>query len=91
MFGIVMCLLYIKTKNIWTNIAVHALNNFIATSMQFVGGEESSAISIPELQAQSNLHRYRSYSRWITLVNSLRLETMAYGKRSGCATSALHK
>ena len=55
MFGIVMCLLYIKTKNIWTNIAVHALNNFIATSMQFVGGEESSAISIPELQAQSNL------------------------------------
>ena len=33
---------------------MHALNNFIATSMQFVGGE-SSAISIPELQAQSNL------------------------------------
>ncbi|AJH72742.1 CPBP family intramembrane metalloprotease [Bacillus tropicus] len=55
MFGVVMCLLYIKTQNIWTNIAVHALNNLIATSMQFVGGEESSAISIPELQAQSNL------------------------------------
>ncbi len=55
MFGVVMCLLYIKTQNIWTNIAVHALNNFIATSMQFVGGEESSAISIPELQAQSNV------------------------------------
>ena len=44
MFGVVMCLLYIKTQNIWTNIAVHALNNLIATSMQFVGGEESSAI-----------------------------------------------
>ncbi len=43
MFGVVMCLLYIKTKNIWTNIAVHALNNFIATSMQFVGGEEEAA------------------------------------------------
>ena len=40
MFGVVMCLLYIKTQNIWTNIAVHALNNLIATSMQFVGGEE---------------------------------------------------
>lgn len=55
MFGVIMCLLYIKTKNIWTNIAVHALNNLIATSMQFVGGEGSDAISITELQAQSNL------------------------------------
>ncbi|PFJ06173.1 CPBP family intramembrane metalloprotease domain-containing protein [Bacillus cereus] len=55
MFGVVMCLLYIKTKNIWTNIAVHALNNLIATSMQFVGKEGSDAISITELQAQSNL------------------------------------
>lgn len=55
MFGVVMCLLYIKTKNIWTNIAVHALNNLIATSMQFFGGEESGTISITELQAQSNL------------------------------------
>ena len=33
---------------------MHALNNLIATSMQFVGGE-SDAISITELQAQSNL------------------------------------
>ena len=24
MFGVVMCLLYIKTQNIWTNIAVHS-------------------------------------------------------------------
>lgn len=55
MFGVIMCLLYIKTKNIWTNIAVHALNNLIATSMQFVGGDGSDAISITELQAQSNL------------------------------------
>ena len=55
MFGVVMCLLYIKTQNIWTNIAVHALNNLIATSMQFFGGEESGTISITELQAQSNL------------------------------------
>ncbi|WJE59759.1 CPBP family intramembrane glutamic endopeptidase [Bacillus mycoides] len=55
MFGVILCLLYIKTKNIWTNIAVHALNNLIATSMQFVGGEGSDAISITELQAQSNL------------------------------------
>ncbi|GLV64133.1 AbrB family transcriptional regulator [Bacillus mycoides] len=55
MFGVIMCLLYIKTKNIWTNIAVHALNNLIATSIQFVSGEGSDAISITELQAQSNL------------------------------------
>ncbi|SCC07792.1 CPBP family intramembrane glutamic endopeptidase [Bacillus mycoides] len=55
MFGVIMCLLYIKTKNIWTNIAVHALNNLIATSMQFVGGDGSDAISITELQVQSNL------------------------------------
>ncbi|HFJ9462189.1 CPBP family glutamic-type intramembrane protease [Bacillus cereus] len=55
MFGVVMCLLYIKTQNIWTNIAVHALNNLIATSMQFFGGEESGTISITELQAQSNV------------------------------------
>ncbi|EJR56661.1 hypothetical protein IIM_00593 [Bacillus cereus VD107] len=55
MFGVIMCLLYIKTKNIWTNIAVHAVNNLIATSMQFIGGDGSDAISIKELQAQSNL------------------------------------
>ncbi|RFT63568.1 CPBP family intramembrane metalloprotease [Bacillus clarus] len=55
MFGVIMCLIYIKTKNIWMNIAVHAVNNFIATSMQFIGGEGSSDISITELQAQSNL------------------------------------
>ncbi|MCW9130521.1 CPBP family glutamic-type intramembrane protease [Bacillus paramycoides] len=55
MFGVVMCLLYINTKNIWTNIAVHAVNNLIATSMQFIGGDGSDAISIKELQAQSNL------------------------------------
>ena len=79
MFG-VMCLLYIKTKNIWTNIAVHALNNLIATSMQFIK------------------YQFLNYKRkviyglvwscgcWITLVNSLRLETMAYSKRSWCAT-----
>ncbi|MDR4151581.1 CPBP family intramembrane glutamic endopeptidase, partial [Bacillus thuringiensis] len=46
MFGVVMCLLYIKTKNIWTNIAVHALNNLIATSMQFFCGEETGTNSI---------------------------------------------
>ncbi len=34
---------------------MHALNNLIATSMQFLGGEESGTISITELQAQSNL------------------------------------
>ena len=92
MFGVVMCLLYIKTKNIWTNIAVHALNNLIATSMQFFGGEESGTISITELQAQSNL--------WIgiglTVVGLLWLipyvlETMAYSKRSWRATSTFYK
>ncbi|KEK23630.1 CPBP family intramembrane glutamic endopeptidase [Bacillus gaemokensis] len=60
-FGVVMCLLYIKTKNIWTNIAVHALNNCIATSVQLMSGEGTDeAISIAELQGQSNL--------WIGLV-----------------------
>ena len=61
LFGVVMCLLYIKTKNIWTNIAVHALNNCIATSIQLMGGEGTEdAISIAELQTQSSL--------WIGLV-----------------------
>ncbi len=60
-FGVVMCLLYIKTKNIWTNIAVHALNNCIATVIQLTSGEGANdAISIAELQGQSNL--------WIGLV-----------------------
>ncbi|EOP74682.1 CAAX amino protease [Bacillus cereus VDM006] len=60
-FGVVMCLLYIKTKNIWTNIAVHALNNCIATTIQLTSGEGTDdVISIAELQGQSNL--------WIGLV-----------------------
>ncbi|MBO1624302.1 CPBP family glutamic-type intramembrane protease [Bacillus arachidis] len=60
-FGVVMCLLYIKTKNIWTNIAVHALNNCIATTIQLTSGEGTDdAISIAELQGQSNL--------WIGLI-----------------------
>ncbi|MBY0595607.1 CPBP family intramembrane glutamic endopeptidase [Bacillus bingmayongensis] len=60
-FGVVMCLLYIKTKNIWMNIAVHALNNCIATTIQLTSGEGTDdTISIAELQGQSNL--------WIGLV-----------------------
>ncbi|MEY8348297.1 CPBP family intramembrane glutamic endopeptidase [Bacillus cereus] len=60
-FGVVMCLLYIKTKNIWTNIAVHALNNCIVTFIQLTSGEGADdTISIAELQGQSNL--------WIGLV-----------------------
>ncbi|WP_459501071.1 CPBP family glutamic-type intramembrane protease [Bacillus sp. C1] len=55
-FGVVMSLLYIKTKNIWTNIAVHALNNCIVTIIQLTSEEGADeAISIAELQAQSNL------------------------------------
>lgn len=61
-FGVVMCLLYIKTKNIWTNIAVHALNNCIATMMQLSSGEgtEEAAVAIADLQSQSNV--------WIGLI-----------------------
>ncbi|MDM5153988.1 CPBP family glutamic-type intramembrane protease [Bacillus sp. DX1.1] len=61
LFGVIMCLLYIKTRNIWTNIAVHALNNFIATVIQFSSGEGADEVPpIAELQSQSNL--------WIGLV-----------------------
>lgn len=33
MFGVVMCFLYIKIKNIWMNIVVYVLNNLIVISM----------------------------------------------------------
>ncbi|ABS21408.1 Abortive infection protein [Bacillus cytotoxicus NVH 391-98] len=56
LFGIIMCLLYIKTQNIWMNIAVHALNNCIVTIMQLIGGEEANdTISASTLQGVGNL------------------------------------
>lgn len=55
LFGVIMCLLYIKTKSLWTAIIVHALNNTIVTIIQFSSLGEEEAISINEFQAESNL------------------------------------
>ncbi len=60
LFGVVMCLLYIKTKSLWTNIIVHALNNTVVTIIQFSNSSAQEPVKIAELQAQSNL--------WIGLV-----------------------
>ncbi|WP_369903609.1 type II CAAX prenyl endopeptidase Rce1 family protein [Bacillus manliponensis] len=55
LFGVIMCLLYIKTKSLWTAIIVHALNNTIVTIIQFSSSGESEAINIKDFQAESNL------------------------------------
>lgn len=56
LFGLTMCLLYIKTKSLWTAIIVHALNNTIVTIIQFSGtGEQEEAVHISDFQADSNL------------------------------------
>ncbi|WP_242217557.1 CPBP family intramembrane glutamic endopeptidase [Bacillus cereus group sp. BfR-BA-01380] len=60
LFGVVMCLLYIKTKSLWTNIIVHALNNTVVSIIQFSDSSAHEPAKIAELQAQSNL--------WIGLV-----------------------
>ena len=61
LFGVVMCLLYIKTKSIWTNIIVHALNNSVVSIIQFSDSSRAQeVVKIADLQAQSNL--------WIGLV-----------------------
>ncbi|MGG2093034.1 type II CAAX endopeptidase family protein [Bacillus sp. S13(2024)] len=61
LFGVVMCLLYIKTKSLWTNIIVHALNNSVVSIIQFSDSSRAQeAVKIADLQAQSNL--------WVGLV-----------------------
>lgn len=55
LFGVVMCLLYIKTKSLWTNIIVHALNNIVVSIIQFTDGSAQEPVKIADLQAQSNL------------------------------------
>lgn len=56
LFGLIMCLLYIKTRSLWTPIIVHALNNTIVTIIQFSGmGEQEEVIHISDFQADSNL------------------------------------
>ncbi|MEH6892141.1 CPBP family intramembrane glutamic endopeptidase [Bacillus sp. JJ864] len=60
LFGVVMCLLYIKTKSLWTNMIVHALNNTVVSIIQFTDSSAQEPVKIAELQAQSNL--------WIGLI-----------------------
>ena len=61
LFGVIRCLLYIKTKSLWTNIIVHALNNTVVSIIQFSDSSRAQeAVKIADLQAQSNL--------WIGLV-----------------------
>lgn len=60
LFGVVMSLLYIKTKSLWTNIIVHALNNTVVSIIQFTDSSAQEPVNIAELQAQSNL--------WIGLI-----------------------
>ncbi|MDC2866081.1 MULTISPECIES: type II CAAX endopeptidase family protein [unclassified Bacillus (in: firmicutes)] len=55
LFGVVMCLLYIKTKSLWTNIIVHALNNTVVSIIQFTDSSAQEPVKIADLQALSNL------------------------------------
>jgi membrane protease YdiL (CAAX protease family)/GNAT superfamily N-acetyltransferase len=52
-FGVAMCALYLRTKSLWVPIATHALNNFIASSVELAGvlrpdkkGEEMSLLTL---------------------------------------------
>ena len=38
-FGVCMCIIYIKTENILTSIIAHIMNNFLAESLYYLDGE----------------------------------------------------
>jgi uncharacterized protein len=53
MFGLVLALLYLKTKTLWVPIAAHAVNNFIAFCMTFSTSPKSTptGLSLQSLQS----------------------------------------
>jgi membrane protease YdiL (CAAX protease family) len=53
-FGMIMCLLYIKTKSLLTGMAVHALNNLIVSFIQIGGSDiltKKGAIKLYDLRS----------------------------------------
>lgn len=40
-FGVCMCVVYLKTQNIFTSISIHFLNNFIASIFELIPGIDS--------------------------------------------------
>ncbi|WP_373542207.1 lysostaphin resistance A-like protein [Chamaesiphon sp.] len=53
MFGLVLALLYLKTKTLWVPIAAHAINNFIVFCMtlQTPSATETTSLSLQSLQS----------------------------------------